>query len=607
MEWNTPIGEALACGGDALMRVDRFLEVGGYRESLIAGEEPELCLRLRKAGSTIRRIDVDMTWHDAAMTSFGQWWKRTLRAGHAFAECSWLHRSGPERLWTRESRSIWFWGLVLPAILVATSLTISPLCLFALLAYGVLGWRVYRSRRSLGDSPSQARLYAFFCVLAKFPQVLGQIRFHTNRLFSRRSALIEYKFAAPSAAAKTKLKVAYLINQYPHVSHSFIRREIRALEEQGLEVERFSIRRTPESLVDPADQEEQKKTQVLLGAGLTGLASACLATLLRHPLRWLRAVRMTMRMSWQSGRGLHRHLAYLAEACVLLGRVRRSAVRHIHAHFGTNAADVVLLTRILGGPSYSLTIHGPEEFDRPERLSLTQKIEEAAFIVAVCEYGRSQLFRWCSHRHWEKIHVVHCGVDQGFLGVEPTPVADTNTIVCVGRLCEQKGQLRLLQALALLAKEGVSYQAVLAGDGPMRPEIEKEVRALGLGDRVRITGWLSGSEVRQHLLDARVMVLPSFAEGLPVVLMEALALNRPVISTYVAGIPELVQPGVNGWLIPAGSVEALAAAIRQALTISPERLTEMGKAGAAQVALSHDAAKEANKMGQLLALTGEQV
>jgi glycosyltransferase involved in cell wall biosynthesis len=170
----------------------------------------------------------------------------------------------------------------------------------------------------------------------------------------------------------------------------------------------------------------------------------------------------------------------------------------------------------------------------------------------------------------------------------------------VGRLCEQKGQLRLLEALALLKEEGVPCQAVLAGDGPMRGLIESEVARLGLHDRVHITGWLSGAEVRQHLLDSRVMVLPSFAEGLPVVLMEALALGRPVITTYVAGIPELIRPGESGWLVPAGSVEALADAIRQALKTSGNRLTAMGRAGAASVAAAHDVTKEAAALARLL-------
>jgi hypothetical protein len=151
---------------------------------LIAGEEPELCLRLRKLGATIRRIDVDMTLHDAAMTRFGQWWKRTMRAGHAFAECSWLHRGEQLRLWGRESWSVWFWGLMLPVMILIAGLAAPPLGLALFLAYIVLGLRIYRYRRRVGDRPRDARLYAFFCMLAKLPQVIGQLRFHRRSVES---------------------------------------------------------------------------------------------------------------------------------------------------------------------------------------------------------------------------------------------------------------------------------------------------------------------------------------------------------------------------------------------------------------------------------------
>src|SRR5262249_16902056 len=160
-------------------------------------------------------------------------------------------------------------------------------------------------------------------------------------------------------------------------------------------------------------------------------------------------------------------------------------------------------------------------------------IERAAFVVAVSEFGRTQIFRWCSPAHWSKVHIVHCGVDASFLNGGSTPVPDTNRLVCVGRLCEQKGQLRLLEALGQLSGKRMPFEMYLAGDGPMRPAIEAAIRRQNLGDKVRITGWLSNEAVRRHIKEARALVLPSFAEGLPVVLMEALALGRPVVTTHV--------------------------------------------------------------------------
>ena len=193
MEWNTPVGAALACGGDALMRVEPLRQVAGYRAELIAGEEPELCLRLRDAGWLVLRIDADMTWHDADMTRFSQWWRRAVRAGHAYAEVSWLHRAGRLRLWVRETRSNWFWGFLLPLAALVPAWWTGGLSLLLLLGYPVLALRIYRGRRRRGDGGSIAGWYALFCVLGKFAHVVGQWRFHRHRLTGQRSVLIEYK------------------------------------------------------------------------------------------------------------------------------------------------------------------------------------------------------------------------------------------------------------------------------------------------------------------------------------------------------------------------------------------------------------------------------
>lgn len=399
---------------------------------------------------------------------------------------------------------------------------------------------------------------------------------------------------------RVELKVAYLVNQYPAVSHSFIRREIAALESQGIEVVRFSVRPPPAALVDPGDIAEERKTRVLLRGGPWPLLAAWVRGALVAPAAWVRALAAAIRMGRRSDRGILRHVVYMAEACLLLRWLRAEGkVSHLHAHFGTNSAAVAMLVRLLGGPSYSFTVHGPEEFDHPMELSLGEKVERAAAVVAVSDFGRSQIYRWIPVEHWAKVHVVRCGVDAAFLEAGPQPIADNRRLVCVGRLAEQKGQLLILEALAGLAAEGVELELVLAGDGQLRPKIEARLRELALGARVRITGWISNATVRDELLGARVLLLPSFAEGLPVVLMEALALGRPAITTYVAGIPELVENGRSGWLIPAGSVEAMKGAIRQAIGTSVEDLTRMGKAGAEAAAQRHDANREAARLGAL--------
>jgi glycosyltransferase involved in cell wall biosynthesis len=305
-------------------------------------------------------------------------------------------------------------------------------------------------------------------------------------------------------------------------------------------------------------------------------------------------------MGGRSHRGRLRHLIYFAEACLLVRWLRAGGgADHLHAHFGTNSAVVAMLARELGGPRYTFTVHGPEEFDRPVELSLGDKIAGAAAVVAVSDFGRSQLFRWIPHADWRKVRVVRCGVDAAFLDAGPQPIADNRRLVCVGRLAEQKGQLLVLDALAALARDGVAVDLVLAGDGPMRAAIEQRARELGLEGSVRITGWASNDVVRREMLDARALLLPSFAEGLPVVLMEALALGRPAIGTFVAGIPELLQDGVSGWLVPAGSVDALARAIRAALDTPASELGRMGRAGAALARARHDARREAATLAAL--------
>jgi glycosyltransferase involved in cell wall biosynthesis len=193
LEWDTPVGEADACGGDALMRVAAVKAAGGYRDDLIAGEEPELCVRLRANGGRVIRLPDEMTLHDAAMTRFRQWWTRNVRAGHAFAEVSRLHAGSPFGIWKRESRSNWFWGVFLPLAAIVSAYFTWGVSLLLLLGYPVLYLKVFRGRRRRGDDARTARLYARYCVLSKFPQVAGQIRYWRNRVFGRRNRLIEYK------------------------------------------------------------------------------------------------------------------------------------------------------------------------------------------------------------------------------------------------------------------------------------------------------------------------------------------------------------------------------------------------------------------------------
>lgn len=399
-----------------------------------------------------------------------------------------------------------------------------------------------------------------------------------------------------SAAPPVPMRVAYLVNLYPAVSHTFIRREIHALERLGVPVERIALRGWEGRLADAQDQAEQARTRYVLKDGAGALLVAMWAALLHSPRRFFHALGLALRLGRRAFRPWPYHLAFFAEACRTVAWLREAGVTHVHAHFGSNPTEIALLAHALGGPRFSFTVHGPTEFDQPEPHKLGEKAQHAAFVVAISSFCRSQLYRWIDHRQWDKVKVVRCGLERAFHEGANTPPPAAPRLVCVGRICAAKGQLMLVHAAARVIRGGVPLELVLAGDGELRGEVEALASSLGIREHVRITGWISSPQVREELLAARALVLPSFAEGLPVVIMEAMALGRPVLTTYIAGIPELVRPGESGWLFPAGDIEALSLVMRECLEAAPERLAELGAAARERVIARHDADTEAAKL-----------
>ncbi len=394
------------------------------------------------------------------------------------------------------------------------------------------------------------------------------------------------------------MRIAYFTNRYPAVSHTFIRREIRALEAIDATVIRYAVQISSQKLADVEDEAEQTKTHYILAAGPHEIVRCCVKTLIR-PVVLIETIRLTLQIGWRSDRGLLRHFAYLIEAIVLAQWCRRDTVRHIHAHFGTNSAAIVMLASVLSGIPYSFTVHGPDEYERATLLALNVKLRRAAFAACVSSYGRSQLMRWSEPDQWHKIVLIHCGLDATYFEENFAKIPDTGRLVCVARLEEQKAHLVLIAAARRLREAGIDFEIVLIGDGSMRPQIEEAIRKAGLQRQITITGWLSGERVKAEIGAARALILPSFAENLPVVIMEAMASARPVISTYIAGIPELVIPGETGWLVPASDAAALAEAMREVLVESIEKLTDMGLRGRARVIERHDVRKEAETLKML--------
>ncbi len=371
------------------------------------------------------------------------------------------------------------------------------------------------------------------------------------------------------------------------------------MEALGISVARFALR-SGAKLVDDQDKAEARQTRFILKAGAGELFRCCAIALLKQPLTVISIIRQAFQMGWRSDRGIMRHLAYVAEAAVLADWCRSDGIQHLHAHFGSNSAAVAMFASQLSRIPYSFTAHGPEEFEKGPLLSLNTKLQHAAFATCVSDFGRSQLMHLAEPDQWEKIAIVHCGVDSAFLTAavqEPPSVA---RFVCVGRLNEEKAQLVLIAAARRLREAGARCEIVLAGDGPMRASIEAAISRAGLQGTITITGWVSGERVKTEIEAARALVLPSLSENLPVVIMEAMALSRPVISTYVAGIPELVQPGKTGWLVPAGDEVALARAMQEALVAPVAQLAAMGAAGRRHILDQHDVLKEATKLKSLM-------
>lgn len=386
--------------------------------------------------------------------------------------------------------------------------------------------------------------------------------------------------------------IGYVVNTYPRPSHSFIRREIMALESAGWTIRRFAMRGIPAELIDPDDLTEHARTERILEAGAARLGRDFITAAAHAP----QAARSVMQAARRGGL---RHFAYAAEAARVANRIRALGIHHVHAHFGTNSADVARYAARLAGVGYSFTTHGPEEFDAPRTLRLGEKLAEARFAVAISSYGRSQLCRWVDHNHWNRIHVVHCGIQpERFPDPAPLPSPKPLRLVAIGRFSEQKGFLALLPALAA-ARRQADIHLTIVGDGEMRPEIEALIVRHELQGAVLLTGWLDEAGVRSQLAASHALVLPSFAEGLPMVIMEAMAQGRPTLATAIAGVPELVLPGETGWLVPAGDEAALGDAMVTLAATPIEELIRLGLNGRERVLARHDVRTEAAKLGEL--------
>jgi colanic acid/amylovoran biosynthesis glycosyltransferase len=399
------------------------------------------------------------------------------------------------------------------------------------------------------------------------------------------------------------MKLAYLTSQYPATSHTFISREVAALRKLGVSLDTFSIR-PPSSaeLQDEGIATEAHNTFTVLKQPVTTIVGAQLATLFSNPAGYLRTLGLALRHRPPGLRGFGLSLAHFVEAVVLARELRRRQITRLHNHFANSAATVgYLATHLLNMP-WSFTMHGISETDYPAGLLLGRKIEAADFVACVSYFGRAQAMRLVTPDQWRKLHVVRCGLPLSELP-EHAPAGPTKRLIAVGRLSPEKGQAGLLEAFAEVSGEHDALELLLVGDGPEAERLRALAGQLGISGRVRFSCRLGEADTLGEIANADILVLPSFMEGLPIVLMEAMAMGTAVIASRVAGIPELVDDGESGLLFTPSNWDELASCIRRLVT--DVGLGEMlAQRGRTTVAAEFDIARSAAQLRDLFARDG---
>ena len=395
--------------------------------------------------------------------------------------------------------------------------------------------------------------------------------------------------------------IAYLTGEYPRATDTFIQREVAALRAQGFEVLTCSVRQTgTEHHVGPEQREEARKTFHILKEAHSPwrLVRNHLKAFTASPAKYFSALKLTIRTSPPGLKAFIYQLFYFLEAVVLAEYLKRNGVIHLHNHIATASCTVAMLASELSGIPYSYTIHGPGIFFEPMHWRIDEKTARASFVSCISDFCRSQVMMFSDRKHWDKLHIVHCGVQPERYAGTHKESGHGKHLLFVGRLAGVKGISVLFEALELLLPHFPDLRLTLIGDGAERPDLEREAQTRGLGGVVIFAGYRSQAEVAEALQDADMLVLPSFAEGVPVVLMEAMAAGLPVITSRVAGIPELVEDDVSGLLVPPGDTDALAGAINELLT-NPARCARMGERGRAKVVSEFNLDYEAAWLGKL--------
>lgn len=369
------------------------------------------------------------------------------------------------------------------------------------------------------------------------------------------------------------LRLAYMTGEYPRATDTFIQREIDSLRRLGAHVETFSIRKPADhQTVSEQQRTERGRTFYILAQSLLTILGANIGQFANHPIRYVIALGEAWRSAAPGWRGLLYQGFYFLEAALLAREMKRRNLTHLHNHFADSSCNTAMLAAAIGAFTYSFTLHGPMIFFEPHRWRLNRKIARARFVVCISHYCKSQAMIFSQPRDWAKLHIVHCGVEPAaFEPVEHT--RQGKRMIYVGRLANVKGLPVMLDALAQVKKQLNEVELLLIGDGPDRTALEAQSKQLGLSDQVRFLGYQSPEQVREYLQQCDLFVMSSFAEGVPVVLMEAMAVGLPVIATHIAGVSELVEDNVSGFLVPPGDGNTLAKRILTLLNDAQRRST----------------------------------
>ncbi|MEQ9000880.1 MAG: glycosyltransferase family 4 protein [Coleofasciculus sp. B1-GNL1-01] len=390
------------------------------------------------------------------------------------------------------------------------------------------------------------------------------------------------------------MRIAYLTGMYPRATDTFIQREVAGLRQKGLEVYTFSVRRPgDEHIVGLEQKTEREQTFYILPPNPITLVLSHLILLFTSPGRYWKALALAWSTNQPGLRGTLYQLFYFAEAGILAQQIGTQQIQHLHNHIADSCCTVAMLAAELGGFPFSFTMHGPYIFFEPYRWRIDEKIKRSLFVICISHFCRSQGMLFAPTDTWNRLHIVHCGVDPALFNLV-SHNQPGKQLLYVGRLAAAKGLPVLLESLAMLKSSHPEIILTVVGDGEDRAELEQMTARLELNNNVKFVGYKSQAEVREYMQETDVFVLPSFAEGVPVSLMEAMAAGVPVVTTQIAGVSELVENGVSGYIVPAGDSTTLADRIKTLLT-EPQLRSQFGTAGREKIEkefnLNHEVAR----------------